>query len=190
MANDLISLRAYSRLRGCSLAAVQKAIKSSRISLIDGKIDPEVADIQWARNTQPDQQERGSLEQFEKSQELLGRLNEKPADQNSNEVQPGAGSLVLKNNLGAEKAETENIRRQLLEMQLAQKRGELVEVESVKRAMEGKLKAAREAFASMADRLAPQLAAETDVTKVDTILRTAIRQAMNNIAQQAPETIN
>ncbi len=47
-----ISLRAYARLRGCSLTAVQKAIASKRITtLADGTIDPETANQEWARNT-------------------------------------------------------------------------------------------------------------------------------------------
>ena len=46
MAN--LSMRAYARRRAVSLAAVQKAIESGRISLQpDGSIDPEGADRQW-----------------------------------------------------------------------------------------------------------------------------------------------
>lgn len=47
----LISKAAYARHRGCDEKAVRKAINEGRISAIDGKIDREVADIQWARNT-------------------------------------------------------------------------------------------------------------------------------------------
>lgn len=51
MAVELMSKAAYARHRGCDEKAVRKAIAEGRISLIDGKIDPEVADIQWAKNT-------------------------------------------------------------------------------------------------------------------------------------------
>lgn len=51
MAVQLMSKAAYARHRGCDEKAVRKAIAEGRISLIDGKIDPEVADIQWAKNT-------------------------------------------------------------------------------------------------------------------------------------------
>lgn len=51
MAVQLMSKAAYARHRGCDEKAVRKAIAEDRISLIDGKIDPEVADIQWAKNT-------------------------------------------------------------------------------------------------------------------------------------------
>src|ERR1039458_8684846 len=47
-----ISLRAYARMRGCSLPAVQKAIASKRITALpDGSIDPERANQEWAKNT-------------------------------------------------------------------------------------------------------------------------------------------
>jgi hypothetical protein len=49
-----ISLRAYAKHRGVTLKAVQKAIESGRIlPNADGKIDPERADADWARNTGP-----------------------------------------------------------------------------------------------------------------------------------------
>jgi hypothetical protein len=47
-----VSLRAYARMRGCSLTAVQKAIASKRITTLpDGSIDPERANQEWAKNT-------------------------------------------------------------------------------------------------------------------------------------------
>lgn len=57
MGVQLLTLAAYSRHRGCDEKAVRKAIAENRITAIerDGRkwIDPEVADIQWARNTRP-----------------------------------------------------------------------------------------------------------------------------------------
>ena len=47
-----VSLRAYARLRGVALSAVQKAIKTRRITLNpDGTLDPERANQEWERNT-------------------------------------------------------------------------------------------------------------------------------------------
>ncbi len=52
---QLITPSEYARRRGCSEAAVRKAIAKKRITAFerDGKklIDPVVADIQWAANT-------------------------------------------------------------------------------------------------------------------------------------------
>lgn len=49
----LVSIRAYARHRGVSLSAVQKAIRSRRIELVDGRIDVDRADLEWVRNTRP-----------------------------------------------------------------------------------------------------------------------------------------
>ena len=47
-----ISQRAYARLRGVALRAVQKAIKTKRITPnADGTLDPERANQEWERNT-------------------------------------------------------------------------------------------------------------------------------------------
>ena len=47
-----ISLRAYARMRGCTEGAVRKAIAAKRITPnADGSIDPERANIEWAKNT-------------------------------------------------------------------------------------------------------------------------------------------
>ena len=49
----LLSRREYAAHRGVTVAAVQKAVETGRITLIDGKIDPEKADNEWAENTNP-----------------------------------------------------------------------------------------------------------------------------------------
>lgn len=49
----LLSLRGYARHRGVSLTAVQKAIRTRRIETVDGRIDPEIADLQWEQRTRP-----------------------------------------------------------------------------------------------------------------------------------------
>ena len=48
---ELLSQRAYARRRGVSQAAVWKAIQTGRISTIRGKINPEIADRERAKNT-------------------------------------------------------------------------------------------------------------------------------------------
>lgn len=47
-----ISIRAYARHRGVTDTAVHKAIRAGRITPeADGSIDPDRADLEWARNT-------------------------------------------------------------------------------------------------------------------------------------------
>lgn len=51
MAVTLITQAEYARRRGVDPTTVRDAVRAGRITLIDGKIDEEVANIQWARNT-------------------------------------------------------------------------------------------------------------------------------------------
>ena len=51
----LISMREYARTRGLAVSTVSKALKTKRITLTRGKIDPAKVDAQWKANTQPGQ---------------------------------------------------------------------------------------------------------------------------------------
>lgn len=51
MGVKLVSQAEYARMRSVDPTSVRDAIRYGRISTIDGKIDPDVADIQWERNT-------------------------------------------------------------------------------------------------------------------------------------------
>jgi hypothetical protein len=47
----LLSQREYAKRRGVRHSAVQKAIASGRIHTVQGRIDPDAADREWAANT-------------------------------------------------------------------------------------------------------------------------------------------
>lgn len=49
----LLSIRAYAKHRGVVESAVRRAISDGRITTTGGKIDPDVADAQWTKNTNP-----------------------------------------------------------------------------------------------------------------------------------------
>lgn len=192
----LITQAEYARRRQVSREAVRLAIKDGRITGIPSggrvMVDPEVADIQWARNTDPTQQQRGAPEQFaitqQRAEEASGHAAT-PGVASSAPVPPPADddeppALVR------EKAETERLRQGLLELDLAQRRGELVRVSDVERAHAAKLVAARELFESLPDRLASQLAAMTDATAIHLLLSDEIRLAMSRLVGEAPAGVN
>ena len=172
----LITQAEYARRRKVSREAVRKAIESKRITGIphQGRVmlDPDVADIQWARNTNVDQQQRGAPGQFETTQQ---RAQE--ALQGALEMPAGPESPLLVQ----AKTDTEKIRRELMELELAEKRGQLVKVVDVERAYAAKLVAAREALESLPDRLAAKIAALGDATKVHVMLTEELRLAMTQL---------
>lgn len=191
---QLITQAEYARQRGVSREAVRKAIATERITGIphNGKvmIDAGVADIQWARNTDAEQQERGAPAQFETTQQRAQSAALIPAPAASRPA-PAAepvsddGPLLVQ-----EKTDTERVRRHLLEIELAEKRGELVRVADVELAYASKLASTRDALEGLPDRLAAQLAAMDDAALVHEKLTEEIRLALTNLLQEAPVAVN
>ncbi len=56
----LISIREYARRKGLTHQAILKRVRSGRISLVDGKIDPARADAEWDEKRDVLQQQRGA----------------------------------------------------------------------------------------------------------------------------------
>ncbi len=170
----LMSLRAYARHRrrhglpGGNLSAVQKAIKTCRISAIGGKIDAEVADIQWDRNTDAAQQQRGGAQASPAAR----------ADDEEKSPGPSEGQL----NRLREAARADAARADLLEYELGIKRGGLLPVEDVRKAAFEKARMARDQLMSIPDRLGPLIAAETDPAKVHEMLTRELRRVCEELA--------
>jgi len=161
-----VSLRQGARELGVALSTLQHHIKKGHVTLIDKKVDVEIARMQLAKHTDVEQSMRGK--------------------QN-----PGSGTDPDQENTPAgsplwqAKEATERVRNELLKLELAQKRGELVKASDLEAAMAQKLTGAREAFLSLPDRLAPVLAAESDPIKVHELMTREIRAAMRSLAAEA-----
>lgn len=163
----LISQAEYARRRGVSRSAVTKAAKAGRITLIDGRVDPEVADIQWARKTDPHQALRGSG----------GRVPRAPL------TVPGAAPAD--DGFSDARARRESALAELAELDLAERRGELVRTDDVQRALVGKVMGLRDSLDTLADRLSPLLAAESDPARIYALLREEVRQALHALASES-----
>ena len=192
MAQDLITQAEYARRRGVSPAAVHKAIVARRISgVVRGgrvMIDAELADIEWARNTDADQQQRGAPDQFAVTQrraeqalrgggDLLAGVDA-PAAPPGDDAQTSSESAMLVD----AKTTSEQFRAALLELELEERLGTLVRVSEVERIYASKLVAAREALEAIPDRLAAKLAATSDAERAHAMLAEEIRSAMLHLA--------
>lgn len=173
---NLITQAEYAKHRGCSEAAVSKAIKAGRISLLaGGKIDAAVADMQWARNSRV---RAGS-----------GR----PAG-----PQGGGGACLLPGPVAGEgdapeakpggddywssRSRREAAEAELAEIELAEKTGEVIAVKAVEAVWAQALRTFREHLLQLRARLAPVLAAETDAFAVDQLLDAEMSAALNHLA--------
>jgi hypothetical protein len=154
---ELVSMSEYARRRGCTEAAVRRAVRDGRISLMDGRVDPVAADAQWARNTRV-------------------RAGSRPAD-DVNLRAPGAappatgGDEPPVEDYYLVKARRERAEADLAELKLAELRGELVRVADVRAAYAKRAAGLREAILQLPARLSAQLAAESDQAKCHDLLQ-------------------
>jgi hypothetical protein len=160
---ELMSMAQYARYRGVSRTAVSKAVAARRITLIEGRIDPTVADIQWAVNTAP---RRG------------GRA---PALPDRAPAGDEAGCEDLEQLLGPRRRR-ETALAELAELELAHKRAALVSAVELDCALAAKLAQLDQVLDALAVRIAPLLAAQGDAPGVYAVLRAEIRQALQQLA--------
>lgn len=155
-----MSLRAYARYRGVALSAVQKAIKSGRISVQpDGRIDSAQADIQWAQNTErhaPPVAQRG---------------------QDEDDGSSFGGSQYTK-----ARAVREHYQARLAKIDYEERVAKLVPKDEVQVAAFNKFRQFRDHMLNIPDRVAAMVAAESDSARCYEIIAIEIRRALNDFA--------
>jgi len=110
-----ISIRAYARHRGVSDTAVHKAIRTGRITPeADGTIDPDRADRDWTRNSEPPKAGTGS-------RTVKVRVAEDPAPNLATGLPAGGTTLVQARTVN------EVVKAQTNKVRLARLKGELVD---------------------------------------------------------------
>ncbi len=158
----LLSLRAYAKHRGVTLEAVRKAIAAGRIQThkdTKGKpgIDPTTADKAWAETTDPSMQ----------------RTPAAPSDPMTNKTS---------SNFAAARAMREAYLANLAKLNYEEKIGKLVDGDSVKKAVHEKLRVTRDAILNIPNRIAAQLASESDPHKIHLMLEAEINRTLEELA--------
>ena len=174
---NLMTQAEYARHRGCSRVAVGKAVKAGRISLVNGLIDRTVADIQWLANSrarastsQPGQLPLHATSDVQASAQASagGSDEQSPAPRDAHYM--------------ASRTRRETAEAELAELKLAEQYGQLIRVDAVKAALASVFSATRDALLQIPARLGPQLAAESDASKAQTMLHSEIHQALQLLA--------
>ena len=203
---ELLSQRAYARHRGCSQAAVWKAIRDGRISVVKlakgVKINPRTADREWtentdrskSRNTETGDPKRqrpagepsapmrldgiGGTEQLE--------LVEIPADKEP--VKPGgngnggAGEDPEIRSYARSRAQREAALARKAELELELQLGSLVSTEDVRRAAVNAARKARDMLVAIPERVAAVLAAIDNPDEILTVLETEIERVCGELS--------
>lgn len=172
---ELITPAEYARRRkaagkpGGTPEGVRRAIESGRIVLIDGRIAPEVADIQWEKNTR-------------KRADLHGDAPESDP--------PLIRSLGQTSAWGDARARTELATAELKELELAQKKGELIDRAGYERAAYQTGRILQQALVdTFPSKVAVELAVLTDPWQVECFIRKAMRAELTAIAGMSPDEV-
>lgn len=161
----------YAKLRGCAASAVTRAIKEGRITTIqvDGRelIEVAVADIQWQSNTRA------------------------RADSSSATAVAALPSVIVANEVGGPTSYEEARRRRetaeanIAEIKQAEMEGQVIRADAVRAAWAAKITGARDALLQIPSRIAPVLAAETDLVRVTALLEDELRRALSDLSAEA-----
>lgn len=186
---ELLSIRAYARARGRSHVAVLKAVKAGRITLVDGKVDPAIADQQWSANTNPGQSHAAA------SKAAAATLETVKAAGSGSEGQPTAGQGGANGapNGGqsgpvyaVQRAIREGYMARLARIEYEMKSGKLVEADKVRVKAFNAARRAREMLMGLPDRLSPRLAGETNSFEIHRILTEELRRVCTEISHARP----
>jgi hypothetical protein len=166
-----LSKRAYARHRkgaglpGGSLRAVQLALEAKRIDEdADGKIDPVAADASWDVGVSPDAKVRRDVAAITRGA-------------------PSPKSAGTKANKGflAARARTEEARAGMAELDLAERRGELVLLADVVQGWSRQITTVRSKFLAMPHKLAPRVV-DVSVFEAQKLIRAEIYEALTELA--------
>lgn len=176
----------YAKLRGCAPSAVTRAIKEGRITTIqvDGRevIEVAVADIQWQSNTRArvDSSSAATVAAIPSARADHGRVGG-----------DDFRDMIRANEVGGTTSYEEARRRRetaeanLAEMKQAEMEGKLILADAVRSAWAAKVTGARDALLQIPSRVAPVLAACTDLVEVTALLEAELRQALADLSAEA-----
>ena len=172
----LISFAEMSKLMECSAPSVTKAIKSGRIAKAvvekDGRkwLDRDLAVELWHRNTK--QSPLGP-------QKTVGRAP-RNKEQLREHLELLPDDAIPELNVSRERRE--HYQAELAKLEVDLKRGELVSADSVKKTAFDLAKTVREALINIPDRVANQLAAESDPQTIHIALSQEVHAALERLA--------
>lgn len=162
MTEEVVTAAEYARRRGITQEAVRKAIQGGRLveCVVTNergrqRIIPSVADAEWDKNTQHHRNTKPQPEQ---------RVDD---------------DLLDIPNFNESRAKREAYQAELARLDYEEKQGTLVNAEAVKKEAFRTARLVRDAMLNIADRIASELASETDSFAVHKKLTNEIRTALH-----------
>lgn len=186
----LMGYREYSRHRGVSLGAVQKAISAGRIHATDNKkIDSDQADRDWEANTDDSRVAVNVIGNAHLAQQqmILGPAavdtprTVKSQDDGKDDVEDISGNDRVANEYREHRSTRERYQALKQQLEYEQLVGALINVDEAKRIAFTSFRSLRDAVMNVAPRIKDQLAAVNDPAVVEEILDAELSAALASI---------
>jgi len=168
----LMFVREYARQRGVSHTAVLKAVKAGKIPLVNGKIDPDVADAAWARNRDA-----------RKPSKIAGQAVSAQAPIRM----PRQGGAPAPGTYAHAQLSHETARAKKAMLEALALEGQLLKRSEVAAAWTGMMGAAKSRLLTIGDELCDKLAAETDPVHCRSMVDEVIYEALAHLAEYPAE---
>ncbi len=156
----LISQRKFAEMLGVSRTTIWQHVQKGNITLIDGKIDPEKAKEELASNIDL----------------THGRTKVLITSKKEAAVKAARHDSTI--NFNSAKAQRENYRAKMAELEYNEKAGIYVIAKKVRDVNETLYRRFRDRLLNIPDRICGQLAAETDQQRVSDLLEAEIKKAI------------
>ena len=176
MENMGLSIRAYARHRGVSDTAVHKAIRTGRITPeADGSIDPDKADRDWAKHSEPP---RSGTQQ--RPETVIAR--EVGSDPATPALPTGGTSLLQARTVN------EVVKAQTNKVRLARLKGELIDRSQAIAHVFRLARSERDAWLNWPARISTQMAVSlgVDAHSLHIALETAVREHLQELGNIHP----
>ena len=173
----LISMREFARRNGVSAEAVSKAVKTGRLPVHDGKLDPAEAQTAWDRSKDP---ARAGRKLPRVSQEIPKM---RPDPQHAAARAPASFPSGFGGHPYSEvKTRREGVLLMRDQVELKRLLGELVPVADVGAKIDAMIQIAKGRLLSLGHKLALRLANENDAAKCQEIVDEAVREILIDLA--------
>lgn len=168
----------YASLRGVSRQAIYKLVKRGVIPLIEGKIDPQVADMKISSQLNPARSKTLASDAMQSAPVVSRTSAPLPATEHTD-----ASKVVDINTYAGAKALREKFEALRAQSEFHKSIGALVDADGVRRAALAAGKATRDAVMPVAVRTATQLAVMTDPREITALLERELRRALQDAAK-------
>lgn len=173
----LLSVKDYASHRGVSIESVYQALRAGRISSTTEpgkrtkKIDPALADKEWDENSDPSSTIGGNALKSKVSKHC-------PVEEDPEEYIDDIDGVPK---LAVSKRRKEYYNAEIARLRFEEQDGRLIDADQAKKEYFRVGRIIRESMFNIPDRIAPELASETDPHKVSVVLTTAIREALSEL---------